>query len=113
MSPLFGVACFLVALAAQGAFKYALHSVIGIGTCASGATAYVIARPCPAGTGSLVAIIPISIFIAMASRLVALATLGARAATSPGQAYSSRPAGSSGASPRTRRPSKSRLCSMA
>jgi putative oligomerization/nucleic acid binding protein len=40
-----------VMLASIAAFCYAIYSLIGIGTCASGNTPYVIATPCPAGVG--------------------------------------------------------------
>ena len=40
-------------------------SVIGVGTCARSKTPYTIVRPCPGGTGQIVAVLPLAMFVAL------------------------------------------------
>jgi hypothetical protein len=65
VKPFIGWACFAVALAAIFAFEYAIALIAGAGTCASGVTPYTIVRPCPGGTGFLVAVLPCALFVAL------------------------------------------------
>lgn len=58
---LFSIVGLLLAGGAVVAFCYAIYSMGHIGTCASGGP-YVSARPCPAGTGVKIALIPIAVF---------------------------------------------------
>jgi len=50
-------------------FCIALTDLLEVGTCASGNTPYVIAQPCPEGTGSSVLVLVLSIFGLLASGL--------------------------------------------
>jgi hypothetical protein len=72
-----GYVCFVVALGALFAFEYFLYVVVLVGTCASGPP-YVIARPCPTNVGKLIAILPISILVAVGGGIATAALLGAR-----------------------------------
>ncbi len=74
---LIGFACLVVALGALLGLDYAVYVLASFGTCASGGP-YVIARPCPAGTGQLIAILLVSIFVALGSGIATWALLGAR-----------------------------------
>lgn len=58
---LFSLIGLLIVGAGVVAFCYAIYSLGRIGTCASGGP-YVSARPCPAGTGLTIALIPIAVF---------------------------------------------------
>lgn len=77
MKRLAGYVCFVVALGALFAFEYFLYAIVRVGTCASGPP-YAIARPCPAKMGQLVAILPISILVAVGAGIATAALLGAR-----------------------------------
>jgi hypothetical protein len=68
---------FVVALGALFAFEYFLYIIVRFGTCASGPP-YVIARPCPAKVGQLIAILPISILVAVGGGIATAALLGGR-----------------------------------
>jgi len=58
---IFSILGLLIVGAGVVAFCYSIYSLGRIGTCASGGP-YVSARPCPAGTGLTIALIPIAVF---------------------------------------------------
>ena len=58
---IFSIVGLLIVGAGVVAFCYSIYSLGRIGTCASGGP-YVSARPCPAGTGLTIALIPIAVF---------------------------------------------------
>ena len=74
-----GIICLAGALGALAAFEYALAALFQIGTCASGASAYLIARQCPPGTAQIMIALPVALVAALAGGAGAAADLGPRA----------------------------------
>ncbi len=75
-----GYISFAAALGLLAIFEYALYNLFSTGTCASGTTAYVIARPCPQGTGAFMIALPISLVLAGLCSSAVTSILGIRAA---------------------------------
>jgi asparagine N-glycosylation enzyme membrane subunit Stt3 len=71
--------CLAGAIGALAAFEYSLYALFQIGTCASGASAYVIARQCPPGTAQTMLALPVALVAALAAGAGAGAMLGPRA----------------------------------
>jgi hypothetical protein len=59
-----------IGLPGIGMFAYGLNSVMKIGTCASGNSAYVISNPCPSGTGAKAGLLAGGIVLAVIGMLV-------------------------------------------
>jgi hypothetical protein len=76
-----GAVGLVLMLAGIAAFLFGLYHLMKTGTCASGGP-YVSARPCPAGTGSWVAVLIGGVFAFLGGGAV-FATRGRRA-TAPG-----------------------------
>jgi hypothetical protein len=60
----------VIGLPGIGMFAYGLNAVMKIGTCASGNSAYVIANPCPHGTGTKAAFLAVGIVLAVVGMIV-------------------------------------------
>jgi hypothetical protein len=81
MKSAIGIVAFIAGLAALAGFAYGIFLVAQIGTCAAGVTPYVIARPCPPGTDSIIWLITAGLIVGIVCMVATGATLGARAAT--------------------------------
>jgi Short C-terminal domain len=59
-----------IGLPGIGMFAYGLNGVMKIGTCASGNSTYVIANPCPSGTGAKAGLLAVGIVLAVIGMIV-------------------------------------------
>jgi hypothetical protein len=66
------IVSLVVGLGGVGVFTYELLQVVKIGTCASGNTTFVIASPCPSGTGTKILLVALGIMLATAGMLIGL-----------------------------------------
>jgi Short C-terminal domain len=69
------IVSLVIGLAGVALFTYELIHVFNIGTCASGGP-FLSARPCPAGTGTVIVLLALGIILAVAGMLVGMGQTG-------------------------------------